>query len=146
MKWPTAHAWLTVLRKAKRAVAVLWAVVLGAMLLLWLVFSIELAGVVLAVTTLPLVVIVALLEVASDAAKSSIDRQELEAFGRKRFAEVRQSFPKPEGIDALAKNKSREEVRRDMPQSWHVSDVPRQPPVSGEAGEAGSGSTDGGGG
>jgi len=145
VKWPTPQQWLAGVRKAKRVLAASWAAVVVVLLTLWLAFGVAFAGVLIAVTTLPLVVIVALMEMISDGLKGRIAKIELDEFGRKRLAEVRLSFPRPEGIDALAKNKPREEVRRDMPQSWRVSDVPRQPPAPDDEGNAGGESADGGG-
>jgi hypothetical protein len=101
---------------------------------------------ILAAVSLGCIVIAALLEVATDNVQARLEASELAEFGRKRFAEVRQCFPRVEGIDALAKNKPREEVRRDVPESWQMRVVPREPSEPDEEDGAGDGPADGGGG
>ena len=146
MSWPTPQQWLVALRRAKAVLAISWAVTVAALLLLGMIYGADVVGMYIAAFSLAAVTAAALLEIANDSVNSRIADRELSEFGRRRYAEVNRSFPRVEGLDALAKDESSEARRPDVQESRVMPVVPGESTEAGNERNGGGDTAAGGGG
>lgn len=146
MNWPTPHQWLIALRRAKAVLAILWAITVAALALLGMIYGDGAVGMYIAAFSLVTVTVAAILEIATDSVSGRIVDRELSEFSSRRYAEVNRSFPRVEGLDALAKDKSSEASRPDVQKSWDMPVVSSEPTEAGDNRDSGSDAAVGGGG
>lgn len=144
MHWPTLQRWLAIVRRVRLIAAATWAVISVLMGVVWWWTGNALVGIALAAFALVAVLVLAVLEVLHDYVAGRLDDQDVAEFGRRRFAEVNRAFPRPEGIDALAKDKQVKAARFGVPKPWKLPRVSEQSLAAYKAGADSDASGDGG--